>query len=96
MCTSAAPPIYRSDVLEQGGESDADTAALSLQAALDVVAYLKAAARALPSVQEVLPGDITRRLFALHIHLLGHLLPLPPVCPLLTSPATTPEPLARA
>ncbi|CAL8463562.1 g3096 [Coccomyxa elongata] len=63
----------------QGEDSKGDTGTLSLQAALDVVAYLKTAARALPSLQDELPRDITRRLFALHIHLLGHLQPLPPV-----------------
>ncbi len=81
MCTGAVPATYRNEVLQQGEDSKADTGTLSLQAALNVVAYLKAAARALPLLQDELPRDISRRLFALHIHLLGHLQPLPPVCP---------------
>ena len=92
MCTGGVPGIYRGNVLQQDGNPSADTGGLFLQSTLGVVAYLKAAARALPSVQEHLPGDITKRLFALHIHLLGHLLPLPPVCPALTFPATSLDP----
>ncbi|KAK9917648.1 hypothetical protein WJX75_006796 [Coccomyxa subellipsoidea] len=66
---------------EQDGGSAEEFAAstLPVQVALDVVTYLRAAARALPAAQKALPDDITARMLALHIHLLHHLLPQPVV-----------------
>lgn len=49
------------------------------EVALDVLAYLTAAARAVPAARVYLPNDVIARMLALHIHLLRHLLPLPPV-----------------
>jgi hypothetical protein len=56
------------------------TAALPSEAILDAAAYLRAAARALPAAQPGLPGDMRGRMLALLLHLLGHVLPTPPVC----------------
>ena len=49
------------------------------QAVLDAVAYLRAAARALPAMQDALPVDMAARMLALHLHLLGSLLLSPAV-----------------
>lgn len=57
---------------------------LLLQAALDVVAYLRAAARALHAGQAALPKNSVSHMLALQIHLLRHLMPLPLVCTRLT------------
>ena len=54
-------------------------AGLPDEAVLDVVAYLRAAAQALPGMQGALPADMPARMLALHLHLLGTLLPPPAV-----------------
>ena len=56
-------------------------AALPNEAVLDAAACQHAAARALPAAQPGLPGDMRGRMLALHLHLLGHLLPAPSVRP---------------
>ena len=55
-------------------------AALSAEALLDVFAYLRAAACALPAAAQAgLPGSMCGRMLALHLHLLARLMPAPPV-----------------
>lgn len=67
---------------EEDSGRDNSASALPLEVALDVVAYLTAAGRALHAARQSLPDDIIARMLALHTHLLRHLLLLPPVLPL--------------
>ncbi|EIE27622.1 hypothetical protein COCSUDRAFT_39238 [Coccomyxa subellipsoidea C-169] len=69
---------------EEDSGRDNSTSALPLEVALDVVAYLTAAGRALHAARQslpddIMPSDIIARMLALHTHLLRHLLLLPPV-----------------
>lgn len=77
MCRIAVLTANNHAMQDGGSAEEFAASTLPVQVALDVVTYLRAAARALPAAQKALPDDITARMLALHIHLLHHLLPRP-------------------
>jgi hypothetical protein len=79
MCRIAVLTANNHAMQDGGSAEEFAASTLPVQVALDVVTYLRAAARALPAAQKALPDDITARMLALHIHLLHHLLPQPVV-----------------